>query len=233
MSETMVLEREAVKTRRNLIEQAPARQKVTYEQFLDMCDEDTWAEWVDGEVIMLSPASPRHQDLSGFLNNVISGYVGARGLGKVLSAPLAMRLEHGREPDLLFVATAHLDRLYKGGLNGPADMVVEIVSAESRGRDRGVKYVEYEAGGVREYWLIDQPRQYAEFYHLGKRGWYEQIHAGHEGIFHSKVIPGFWLNVEWLWQDPLPLPIEILGEIAGVDPALVKAFVQGLAKGEK
>jgi hypothetical protein len=33
---------------------------ITFEEFLDRCDEDTWAEWVDGEVIVLSPASMRH-----------------------------------------------------------------------------------------------------------------------------------------------------------------------------
>jgi hypothetical protein len=34
--------------------------KITYEEFLDWADEDTWAEWVDGEVIALSPASLLH-----------------------------------------------------------------------------------------------------------------------------------------------------------------------------
>ncbi|RMF86648.1 MAG: Uma2 family endonuclease, partial [Nitrospinota bacterium] len=31
--------------------------KLSYEEFLAWCDEDTWAEWVDGEVILLTPAS--------------------------------------------------------------------------------------------------------------------------------------------------------------------------------
>ena len=34
--------------------------KISYEEFLDWCDEDTLAEWVDGEIIMTSPASERH-----------------------------------------------------------------------------------------------------------------------------------------------------------------------------
>src|SRR5579884_3626560 len=38
----------------------PAR--MTYQQFMDWADEDTLAEWVDGEVIMTSPASLPHQD---------------------------------------------------------------------------------------------------------------------------------------------------------------------------
>ena len=46
-------------------------------------------------------------------------------------------------------------RLKKTFLDGPADVVVEIISAGSIGLDRGDKFVEYERGGVREYWLID------------------------------------------------------------------------------
>jgi Uma2 family endonuclease len=41
----------------------PAKTKLSYEEFLKLYDEDTRAEWVDGEVILLSPASNRHQDL--------------------------------------------------------------------------------------------------------------------------------------------------------------------------
>jgi len=41
--------------------------KMTYEEFLAWADEDTHAEWIDGEVIFLSPASNRHQDLAEFL----------------------------------------------------------------------------------------------------------------------------------------------------------------------
>ena len=41
------------------------KEKLSYEEFLDWCDEDTLAEWVDGEITMYSPASNRHQDLSG------------------------------------------------------------------------------------------------------------------------------------------------------------------------
>ena len=49
-------------------------------------------------------------------------------------------------------------------LDGPADVVVEIISPESRLRDRGEKFAEYEMGGVREYWLIDSERHEADWY---------------------------------------------------------------------
>ena len=73
----------------------------------------------------------------------------------------------GREPDILFIAREHLDRFRDTYLDGPADLVVEIISRDSRARDRGDKFYEYEQGGVREYWLLDYLRRQAEFYQLG------------------------------------------------------------------
>lgn len=40
--------------------------RMTFDEFLAWCDEDTWAEWVDGEVVILTPAARKHQpDISG------------------------------------------------------------------------------------------------------------------------------------------------------------------------
>ena len=55
---------------------------MSYEEFLDWCDEDTLAEWVDGEVIMASPASAVHQTLVGFLLYFLGTYAEQRELGK-------------------------------------------------------------------------------------------------------------------------------------------------------
>ena len=123
-----------------------------------------------------------------------------------------MKLEHGREPDLLFVAAAHLPRLQETYLDGPADLVVEIVSPESAGRDRGEKFIEYEAGGVLEYWLLDPQRQWAEFYLL-QNGRYHLAFAGAAGEYRSTVLPGFWLRTEWLWQRPLPTVLTVIREL--------------------
>ena len=191
----------------------PAKPKMTYEEFLAWADEDTLAEWVGGEVVMASPASDRHQDLTGFLESTLRPYVESHGAGIVRSAPFQVKLERGREPDLLFLAQAHLARLKQNYVDGPPDLVVEIISPESATRDRGEKYYAYEAGGVPECWLIDPLRKWAEFYRLGALGLYEPIFSGREGIFHSEAVPGFWLRVDWLWEDPLPAVDDVLRKL--------------------
>ncbi|MBE7551908.1 MAG: Uma2 family endonuclease [Anaerolineales bacterium] len=195
---------------------APPVGKVTFEEFLAWADEDTFAEWEDGEVIMASPASRRHQDLNVWLASVLSIFVRQRKLGWLTSAPFLTRLrvtDQGREPDLVFLKTEHLDRLQETYLEGPADLVVEIVSLESVSRDRGRKFVEYESEGIPEYWLIDPIRRQAEFYHLSDDRHYHLALPDAEGVYHSLSVAGFWLRVDWLWQDPLPDELDVLREV--------------------
>ena len=187
--------------------------KMTYEEFLTWADEDTWAEWVNGEVIILSPASLRHQQLATFLATSMNFFVDGHQLGSVLSAPFQMKIGPdlpGREPDIIFVAREHFNRLRDVYLDGPADLVVEIIRRDSRARDRGEKFYEYEQGGVREYWLLDYLRRQAEFYWRGPDGIFRLAPVGEDGMYHSAVLEGLWLEVEWLWQEPLPALMTVL-----------------------
>lgn len=191
---------------------APQPPRMSWEEFLEWADEDTYAEWVDGEVVCMSPASRRHQRIARFLTASLQAYAEEHQIGEVMPAPFPMRLgRSGREPDLLFVARQHLDRLQPTHLSGPADLAVEIVSPESRTRDRRDKLREYEREGVREYWLIDPERNQAQFYLLDASGTYRES-AVENGVFHSAVLAGLWLRVDWLWQEPLPPLLSVLRE---------------------
>ena len=189
---------------------------VSFEEFLAWADEDTLAEWGDGEVILMSPTSADHQRLLKFLFYLVDAFVQAHRIGEVFLPPFLMRLPSrpsSREPDLLFVSNAHADRVKGAHLDGPADLVVEIVSPESDERDRVEKLREYEAGGVLEYWLIDLPRRAASFHQLGADGRYHAGSLGVDGFDHSTVLPGFRLRVAWLWERPLPPVAEALRQI--------------------
>lgn len=199
---------------------------MTYEEFLGWADEDTLAEWVDGKVVMTSPASARHQDLVIFMQNILAPYAAIHDLGRIMIAPFQMKLPlSGREPDVLFLARQHLGRLREARIDGPADLVIEVVSPESRVRDRGEKFyeyaeggvpeswLEYAEGGVPEYWLLDPELEQAEFYQRDARGHYHFIAPDAEGIYRSMALPGFWLRAAWLWRQPLPDPVQTLLEI--------------------
>jgi Uma2 family endonuclease len=188
--------------------------RISFEEFLAAADEDTWAEWVNGEVVPMSPVSERHSQITVFLTTVLNLLVSRRHLGRVLHAPFYMRTGPelpAREPDVLFVRTEHLGRIQSTFLDGPADLVVEVISPESRGRDRGEKHWEYERGGVGEYWLIDPMRNEVELYRRTTSGRFETVAPGAEGRLESGVLDGMWLDPEWLWSDPMPDPWDVLG----------------------
>ncbi len=187
--------------------------KISYEQFLEWLDEDTWAEWVDGEVELISPVSLQHSDVLAFLMSILRVYVSAKELGIVLTEPFQMKTGAdlpGRSPDILFVSAARRGLLRRTYLDGPADLVVEIVSPESEQRDRVHKFAEYERGGVREYWLIDPEKRLAEFYALNEEGKYVLQMGGERGEYRSTVLEGFWMSIEWLWD--LPPEMQVVRE---------------------
>jgi Uma2 family endonuclease len=188
------------------LSRAPSR-RMTFEEYLASGDEPMMSEWVDGEVVFMSPVAAAHQELVLFLAQTLGLHVRIHGLGRLLLAPYPMKLEaarRGREPDLFFVAKEREHLIERTYLNGPADLVVEIVSPESIGRDRGEKFAEYEQAGIKEYWLIDPDRQAAEFYELGADGRYRAAATETDGIYRSQVINGFFIRIAWLWQTPSP-----------------------------
>jgi len=187
----------------------PLRIPMTVEEFKAWYDREAGrrGEWVDGEVIVFLAPKVIHPRIIVFLTTVLGMYVQERELGEVIPGP-EMRLRGDRsyrEPDLLFVAADGADRLDEDGLGGPADLAVEVVSNDSVRRDRDDKFVEYEVAGVREYWLIDpRPgRRTFDAYTLSAAGPYEVIGQDDLGRIGSLVIPGLWVDPDWLWTDPI------------------------------
>ena len=179
---------------------------ITFEEYLEMDVEGAYLEWIDGKVIGFMPNNLQHQLIIKFLMTVLGLFVEIHNLGEVIQAGYAMKLEpqrRGREPDLVFVSRENAGMLTHKYLNGAADIAVEIVSPESVERDRQIKFSEYEAAGVKEYWVIDPQEKQAEFYRLNADGFYQLIPAP-KGVFESEALPEFFLRVEWLWQESPP-----------------------------
>jgi Uma2 family endonuclease len=194
--------------------------RMSYEEFLAWADEDVHAEWVNGEVIVQMPPKEPHQRVLAFLMSLMTLFIELFKLGRLLPAPFEMRAVPGgsaREPDLIFVAREHLDRLSPERLSGPADLVVEVISDDSVARDRADKFYEYQAAGVREYWILDSRpgRERADFYVLDAKGRYRPVPPDPDSRYDSTVLPGFWLHVGWVTSAEPPAVLTALAQIVG------------------
>ncbi len=94
---------------------------------------------------------------------------------------------------------------------GPPDIAVEITCEDSHERDHEIKKRLYESAGVSEYWIIDPAAKHVDFFVRDDR--YEAMAADKNRIYRSTVIPGFWLDTEWFFTDPLPDDAECLSKI--------------------
>jgi Uma2 family endonuclease len=111
-----------------------------------------------------------------------------------------------------FVAKSRLHLVHERGMEGGPDVAVEVVSRDSRQRDYGEKKQIYQEAGVAEYWIIDPLQRRAEFHRLVE-GRYDLVPLEQNRIFASQAIQGFFLDVDWLFVDPLPKATEKLQEI--------------------
>jgi Uma2 family endonuclease len=189
---------------------------ISFEEFLDWCDGETRAEWVNGKVVLLSPSeSFPHAQIVQFLGTVLHLYVQKHNLGEVFTSSFMMKMDaipSGRLPDVLFMTREQVEqRLRHTYLEDAATLAVEVVSPESVERDEDQKFREYAKAGVREYWLINPMRRAAAFFEL-KSNRYKALPI-ENGVVRSRVVDGFFLRVEWLWQTPILRTEDVLREL--------------------
>jgi Uma2 family endonuclease len=156
----------------------------------------------DGELIMSPAPSFFHQEIVDRFHDYLKIWVRKHRLGKTGIAPLDMVLSPRRavQPDVLFIAKERLD-IIRGRVMGAADMVAEVISPDSRRRDRIDKRDRYEQHGVREYWLIDPEAQTVEVLFL-EAGHYKLIGRWLPGgEAQSRLLKGFSVSVSELFGE--------------------------------
>lgn len=219
-------------------ERRHTKRKQSYEEYLALPDDGRIVEWVDGEIITHMPATQLHQNVASLIETLLRLYVTRLRLGRVFDAPFEVRLwpnGPAREPDVLFIGRERMSQLTERRFEGGPDLVVEVVSPGSVTIDRVDKFLEYERANVGEYWIID-PRphqQQADFYIRDADGRFAAAPLDDQGVFASTVLPGFRLDVAWLWREELPdverITAGLLAEAPGL-PDELRALYREMAR---
>lgn len=179
-------------------------EKKRRQEFYDWLTDDVKAEFINGEVIMHSPVKRRHLRASKRLFRLLQDYVETKDLGEVdIEKAMVSLTRNDYEPDICFWRKAVADQFDDDTMQHPApDLVVEILSKGTAKRDRGVKFEDYAAHGVREYWLVDPARQTVEQFRLDE----EFMAFDAVGNFHlndtvtALTVPGLTIPVRAIFD---------------------------------
>jgi Uma2 family endonuclease len=193
----------------------PRGLRMSEEEFQNWRDETVKAEWVEGEVIVMAPSNFEHQDLNMWLLALLRLYVERKKLGVVASDYFIRLLKPRRQfrvPDLLFVSSARRDLLKSTRMEGAPDLIIEIISPDSGSRDWREKFFDYQAAGVREYWIVDPMAQTVEAHVLEAAGNYVRLEEKDQKIA-STIVTGWYIRHSWLWQEQRPDVLDVLREL--------------------
>ncbi len=177
-------------------------EQVQLRKFRDELSPDVKAEFINGEVILHSPATVIRNFIRKRLVKLLDTFVALRRLGAVLDEKALIALtRNDYEPDINFFTNEKASRLTPSQLVLPApDFIVEVLSATTEQRDRGVKFRDYAAHGVQEYWLVDPESEVIEQYE-NSQGGYRLLLKLNTGSIASRVVGGFQIPVRAVFDD--------------------------------
>jgi Uma2 family endonuclease len=180
------------------VERGHRRTKLTYADYLKLPDDGLRHEIIDGRHYVTPAPSTRHQRISLRLSYLIQSHLETNPVGELFTAPFDVLLSTHDilEPDLLFLSTARARFLTSKNLQGPPDLVVEILSPATRRRDQGLKRNRYERLGVEEYWLIDPDQDVVVVHRRGPTGFEQVVRLSRTDFLTTPLLPGFELPLD-------------------------------------
>jgi Uma2 family endonuclease len=184
------------------IERMLADEQRNRERFYNTITEQQKAEFINGEMIMHSPVKKMHNDACSLLLNLVANYVRVHQLGFVGFEKILIALtRNDYEPDVCFFGQHKARTFTPDQMKFPApDFIAEILSPSTEANDRGVKFEDYAAHGVQEYWLLDPQTATIEQYHLVD-GAYQLVLKSNNGTVTSIAIAGFVVAVRALFDE--------------------------------
>ena len=175
--------------------------RLTYQDYAKTPEGEIW-ELIDGEQFIPSTPGTAHQDVSIRLGSLLHMFVKGRGLGQVFSAPFDVVLSDVDvvQPDLLFVSKGREHIITPANVRGAPDLVVEIRSPSTAGRDWTIKRGLYARYGVKEYWVVDPDERRIWVLLLGDGRLDEVGSYGMGDVLTSPTLEGLSIDLNDIFQ---------------------------------
>ncbi len=156
-------------------------------------------ELMQGRFVMSPSPTSRHQTLVLMLVEIFAGISRFSG-GMAFCAPMDVVFSDDTvlQPDLLYIAKERRE-IVKERIEGPPDLVIEILSPGTERRDRLAKLDLYARYGVREYWIVDPAAQLFEFL-LNEEGRFVVLTQANDK-FQSPRLPEVKIELASFWKE--------------------------------
>jgi Uma2 family endonuclease len=178
--------------------------KFTYEDYLLFPDDGRRHELIDGDHYVTPAPKTKHQIVSSNLLRILGNFVHDRRLGQVLTAPTDVVLSDLDvvQPDLLFISAARASIISEKNIQGPPDLVIEILSETTRRTDEVIKRKQYERFGVSEYWIVDPELETAKVYRLTGQGFQRTAELAKESgdTLSTPILPNLQLPLAAIFE---------------------------------
>jgi Uma2 family endonuclease len=128
----------------------------TYEDLVAMPDDGRRYETIEGVLYEMPSPSWAHATVVANLIAMLIPIV-ARLRGQWRTAPLDIFFPGADpvQPDIVVLLPGGAARPVGRGVDGPPDLIIEVLSPSNRGHDLLTKRALYGRAGVREYWVVD------------------------------------------------------------------------------
>lgn len=179
-----------------------AEERQRRSKFYEEMTPEMKVEFIEGQVILHSPARNAHLDATSRISTLLAAVCRDRSLGEVkVEKCLCVFPRNDYEPDVVFFSKAKAAGLQAGTMQFPVpDLAVEVLSESTEARDRGVKFADYEAHGVSEYWIVDAEARTVEQYVLVGDKYELRMKSGN-GTLICVAISGCAIPVEAIFDD--------------------------------
>jgi Uma2 family endonuclease len=180
--------------------------------FYEIVDENKKMEFINGEIVLHSPVKLQHNSATKLLCGLLNAFVIKNDLGFVGVEKIMISLtRNDYEPDVCFLGKEKSKKFTKKQMRFPApDLVIEVLSDSTEKADREIKFQDYAAHGIEEYWIVDAGKETIEQYFLQNEQ-YELLLKSNSGDINSEVLPDFKIPVRAVFDEKLN--VETLSKI--------------------
>lgn len=182
------------------------------EGFREWLNDDVKAEFINGEIVMHSPVKRGHLKATGNLFVLLDLYVELNNLGEVSTEKALIALDRNDyEPDIVYWNRKKAKEFDDNTMVHPApDLVIEVLSKGTKSKDKGVKFDDYAAHQIPEYWMIDYHKKIVYQYTLAKKS--DTVYTllnelDNSQIIECQIIKGFNIPIAAIFDKKVNIKI--------------------------